>query len=167
VFQPFGSARIPLEKNYFAESAATSAPGRRESVTELTPFMKFLVKSYTCCSDRQNFIRRWISMGFTPFTTQKTDDRRCSSVVHVARGAAIFTQLLHRRVAFLHRTATCRSLLKPWVSLLSTYKTTELCFEFLSHFSVFHLTLPRIYGTGVRRKVFMATQVNLRRHFFM
>jgi hypothetical protein len=41
-----------------------------ESVTELVPFMNFLVHSYTCCSDRHaspywNLIRRWISMGFT------------------------------------------------------------------------------------------------------
>jgi len=54
--------------------------------------------------------------------------------LHVARVAAIFTLLLRRRVAFLHRTATCRPLFKPSVSLLSTYKTIELCFEFLSHF---------------------------------
>ena len=27
-------------------------PGRGESVTELMPFMNFLVHSYTCCSDR-------------------------------------------------------------------------------------------------------------------
>jgi len=59
---------------------------------------------------------------------------RCSSLVHVASGAAKFTLLLRRRVAFLHRTATCRPLFKPWVSLLSTYKIIELCLEFLSHF---------------------------------
>jgi hypothetical protein len=92
----------------------------------------FLVHSYTCCSDRHaspfwTFIRRWISMRFTPSVFKKR-------MVHVASGAAIFTLLLHRRVAFLHRTATCRPLFKPWVSLLSTYKTIELCFEFLSHF---------------------------------
>ena len=45
--------------------------GRGESVTELMPFMNFLVHSYTCCSDRHaspywTFIRRWISIGFTP-----------------------------------------------------------------------------------------------------
>jgi len=58
----------------------------------------------------------------------------CSSLVHVTSGAAIFTLLLRRRVAFLHRTATCRPLFKPWVSLLSNYKTIELCFELLWHF---------------------------------
>ena len=41
----------------------------------------------------------------------------------VVSGAAIFTLLLRRRAAFLHRTATCRPLFKPSVSLLSTYKT--------------------------------------------
>jgi len=59
--------------------------------------------------------------GFHTFTTQKTDDRRCS-LVHVASGAAMFTLPLRRRVALLQRTATCRPLFKPWVSLLSTYK---------------------------------------------
>ena len=122
-------------------------PGRGEPVTELMPFMNFLVHSYTCCSDRHaspywTFFRRWISMGFTP-------SLRCSSLVHVASGAATFTLLLRRRVAFLHRTATCRPLFKPWVSLLSTYKRIELCFEFLSHFYSFHLTLPRSKGSAV------------------
>ena len=126
--------KIPL-----AESAATRAPGQGESVTELMPFMNFLVHSHTCCSDWHaspywTFIRRWISMGFTPSLLKKTDDRRYSSLVHVASGVAIFTLLLRRPVAFLHRTATCRPLFKPWVSLLSTYKTIELCLEFLSLF---------------------------------
>jgi len=49
-------------------------------------------------------------------------------------GATIFTLLLCRRVAFLHCIATCQPLFKPSVSLLSTYKTIELCFEFLLHF---------------------------------
>jgi len=42
----------------------------------------------------------------------------------------------------MHRNATCRPLLKPWVSLPSTYRHSS-CFEFLSHFC-FHLTFPRI-----------------------
>ena len=54
--------------------------------------------------------------------------------LHVTIEAAIFTLLLLRRVAFPHRTATCRPLFKPSVSLLSTYKTIEMWFEFLSHF---------------------------------
>jgi len=37
----------------------------------------------------------------------------CYSWVHVASGAAIFTLLLLRLVAFLHHTATCRPLFKP------------------------------------------------------
>jgi len=58
----------------------------------------------------------------------------CSSLVHVASGAALFTLLLHRRVAFLHCSATCRPFFKPWVLQLPTYRTIEQCFEFLSHF---------------------------------
>jgi len=54
--------------------------------------------------------------------------------LRVASEAAIFTLLLRLRVAFLHHTATCQPLFKPSVSLLSTYKTVELCFKFLSHF---------------------------------
>jgi hypothetical protein len=113
--------------------------GRGESVTELMAFMNCLVHRYTCCSDRHaspywTFIRRWISMGFTPSLLQKLMTERCSSLVHVTSVAAIFTPLLCRRVAFLHLTATCRPLFKQPVSLLSTYKTIELCFEFLSHF---------------------------------
>jgi len=110
-----------------------------ESVTELMPFMNFLVDSYTCCSDRHaspywTFIHWCILMGFTPSLLKKHMTEHCSSLVYVASGAAIFTLLLRRRVAFLHCNATCRPLFKPWVSLLSTYKTIELCFEFLSHF---------------------------------
>ena len=64
------------KKIILAESAATRAPGRGESVTELTPFMNFLVQSYTYCSDRHaspywNFILRWISMSFTPSVLKK------------------------------------------------------------------------------------------------
>ena len=73
-------------------------------------------------------------MGFTPSLLKKRMTERCSSLLHVASGAAIFTLLLRRRVAFLHRAATCRPLFKPSVSLLSAYRTIELCFEFLSHF---------------------------------
>jgi len=110
-------------------------PGRGESVTELMPFMNFLVHSYTCCSDRHaspywTFIRRWISMGFTP-------TERCSSLVHVASGAAIFTLLLRRRVTFLYRTATCRPLFKPSVSLLSTYRQSSCVSKFYRTFQVF------------------------------
>ena len=130
-----------------ASSAATASgvtrrcawPGRGQSVTELMPFMNFLVHSYTCCSDRHaspywTLIRRWISMGSTPSLLKKWMTECSSSLVHVASGAVIFTLLLRRRVAFLHRTANCRPFFKPWVSLLSSYKKIELCFEFLSHF---------------------------------
>ena len=114
-------------------------PGRGESVTELMPFMNFLAHSYNCYSDKHaspywTFIRRWISMGFTPSLLKKHMIEHYPSLVHVASGVVIFTLLLRRRVASLHRTATCRPLFKPWVSLLSTYKTIDLLFEFLSHF---------------------------------
>ena len=122
-------------------------PGWGESVTQLMPFINFLVHLYTCCSDRHaspywTFIRRWISMGFTPSLLKKRMTKRCSSLVHVANGAAIFTLLLRCHVAFLHRTATCRPLFKPWVSLWSTYKTIVLCFKFLSHFLGFSFGSP-------------------------
>jgi hypothetical protein len=107
-------------------------PGWSESVTELMPFMNLLVHSYTCCSDRHaslywTYVHRWIPMGFTP-------SLHCSSSVHVASGAAVFTLLLRRRVVFLHHTATCWQLFKPWITLLPTYRKIDQCFEFLSHF---------------------------------
>jgi hypothetical protein len=97
--------------------------------------------SYTCCSDRHaspywTLIPR-ISMGFTPSVLKKQE-------MHVATWAAIFTPLLRCHVAFLHRTATCQPLFKPRVSLLSTYKTIELCFKFLLHFFMFFIWLSLI-----------------------
>jgi len=124
-------------------------PGREESVTELTLFMDFLVHSYIYCSDINastywTFIRRWISMGFTPSLLTNRMTGRCSSLVHVASGAAIFTLLLRRRVAFLHRTATCRPLFKPWVSLLSAYRQSSCVSKFYRTFKVF-IWLSLIY----------------------
>ena len=56
--------------------------------------------------------------------------------LHVASGAVTFTLLLRRCVAFLHRTATCWPLFKPWVSLLSTYNQVVFrIFIALSRFS--------------------------------
>jgi len=57
--------------------------------------------------------------------------------LHVASGAAIFTLLLRRRVAFLHRTATCRPLFKPSVSLLSTYRQSSCVSNFIALFKVY------------------------------
>jgi len=110
-------------------------PDRGKSVTEAMPFMNFLVHSYTCCSDRYaspywTFIYRWISMGFIPSLLKNQMTEHSSSLAHVASGATIFTLLLGHHVAFLHLTATCRPLFKPWVPLLSTHKTIKLCFEF-------------------------------------
>jgi hypothetical protein len=101
-------------------------------------FLNFLVHSYTCSSDRDaspywTFIRWWISMGLTPSLLKKTDDRTLFFFGACYMRAAISTLLLRRRVAFLHRTTTCQPLFNPSVTLLSTYKTIEVCFEFLSH----------------------------------
>ena len=65
------------------------------------------------------------------YLKKKTDDRKLFFFGACCKGVAIFTLLLRRRVAFLHRTAACRPLFKLSVSLLVTYKTIELCFEFL------------------------------------
>ena len=104
--------------------------GRGQSVTELMPSMNFPVHPYTCCSDKHTspywtFIRRWISMGFAPSLLKETDNRTLFFLFHGASGAATYTILLRRRVAFLHRTAICRSLFKPSVSLLSTYRQSS------------------------------------------
>ena len=117
-------------------------PGPGESVIDLMQFMNFLVHSYTCCSDRHaspywTFIHRWIPMDFTPSLIKKRMTERCSSLVHVANGAAIFTLILRRRVPFLHRTATCRPLFKPSVSLLWTYKQSSCVSKFYRNFKVF------------------------------
>jgi hypothetical protein len=69
---------IPKDSQHILSRCAW--PGRGESVTELVPFTNFLVHSYTCCNDRHaspywTFIRRWISMGFTPSLLKKKDDR--------------------------------------------------------------------------------------------
>ena len=53
---------------------------------------------------------RWVS---TPHFVKKRMTESCSSLVPVASGAAIFTLLLRRCVAFLYRTATCRPFFKP------------------------------------------------------
>ena len=131
-------------------------PGRGESVTELMPFMNFLVHLYIFCSHKHaspylTFIRQWISMGFTTSSLpKKRMTERCSSSVHVAKRGRHFYTTTAPSCWFLYRTATCRPLFKASVSLLSTYKTIELCFEFLSHFWGFHFTLPR--KTNLSRK---------------
>jgi len=66
-------------------------------------------------------------MGFTFSLLTKRTAVLCTSLVHVASGAAVFTRLLRRRVAFLHPTATCKSLFKPLVSMLANYTTS--CFS--------------------------------------
>ena len=103
---------------------------------------EFPVHSYTCCSDRHaspywTFIRRWISMGCTSSNLKKRMTEHCSSLVHVASGVAIFTLLLRRRVAFLHRAATCRPLFKPWVSFGQLIRQSSCVSNFYRTFKVF------------------------------
>jgi hypothetical protein len=110
-------------------------PGRAEFVTDLMPFINFLVHSYTCCGDRHaspylTFIRRLISKGFT-------HSIHCSSLVHVASEAAIFSLLLRRRVAVLHRTSTCRQLVTPRVSLCQLTGQSSCVSNFYRNFKVF------------------------------
>ena len=117
-------------------------PGRGDSVTELMLFMNFLVHSYTCCSDRRaspywTFIRRWISMGFTPSPFKNSMTERCSSLVHVASGAAIFTLLLRRHVAFLHRTATWRPVLNHEYHCCQLTRQSSCVSNFYRTFKVF------------------------------
>ena len=60
--------------------------------------------------------------------------------LHVASGAAIFKLLLRRRATFPHRTATCRPLSKPSLSLLST---RQLALHVASGAATFTLLLRR------------------------
>jgi hypothetical protein len=58
-------------KKFFWLDRSHSCTACCTSSSDLKDFTNFLVHSYTCCSDRHaspywTFIRRWISMGFTP-----------------------------------------------------------------------------------------------------
>ena len=125
-------------------------PGRGQSVTELMPFMNFLVHSYTYCSDRHaspywtSFVDEFLWVSSLHYL--KNGWQNAVLLVYVESGAAIFTLLLRRRVAFLHRTATCRPLFKPWVSLLSTYKTSRCVSNFYRTFKFF-IWLSLVHST--------------------
>lgn len=54
---------------------------------------------------------------------KKRITEHCSSLVHVASGAAIFILLRLPSAVFQLRAATCRPILKPCLSLLQTYRT--------------------------------------------
>jgi hypothetical protein len=51
--------------------------------------------------------------GFHPFHYLKTDDKTLFFFGACYKRAAIFTLLLRRRIAFLHRTTTCQPLFNP------------------------------------------------------
>ena len=112
-------------------------PGPGESVTELMPFVNYLLHSYTCCSDRHaspywTFIRRWID-GFHPFTL-KNGWRNCSSLVQVCkRGRRVYTTTAPScciPTSYCHLSATLQTISIIVVNL----ETIEMRFEFLSQF---------------------------------
>ena len=78
------------KKNLLADSAATSAPGRGQSVTELMPFMNFLVtRTLAVVTDMQHRTERsfvdefrWVS----PLHCLKNGWQTLFFLVHVARG---------------------------------------------------------------------------------
>ena len=75
---------------------------------------------------------RWVS----PLHYKNRMTERCSCLVLFESGVAIFTLLLRRRVAFLHRAATCRPLYKPSVSLLPTYRQSSCGSNYYRTFKV-------------------------------
>jgi len=93
-------------------------PGRGESVAELNRLgTSYSIRTLAVVTDMHHRTElplvdelRWVS---PLHLVKKRMTERFSFLVHVASGAAIFTVLLRRRVALLHRTATCRPLFKP------------------------------------------------------
>ena len=76
VTQRFSFTLFPTAAMASGVTTRCAWPGRGESVTELMLFMNCLVHPYTCCTDRHaspywTFIRRWISIGFTPSLLKK------------------------------------------------------------------------------------------------
>ena len=80
-------------------------PGRGESLTELMPFMNFLVHSYTCCSDRHA----------SPYRTFIVDEFRWVSPLHYLKNGwqnAFFFGACCKRCRHLY-TATAPSYCIP------------------------------------------------------
>ena len=118
-----------------------------QAVTEVTPFMNFLLHSYTCCSDRHaspywTFIRRWISMGFNPSLLKKRMTERCFSLVHVASEAAI----LHYCCAVM--LYSCIVLPPVGHSSNREYHYCQLTGQ-LSHVSKFYRTFKVLTGLSL------------------
>jgi len=118
---------------------------------EVVRYTTDVFHSYNCCSDKHasscwTFSRQWISNRFITSQLKKWTTECCPPLEHVASWVAILTLLLRRLVVSLQSTVTWRQLFNPWVSLMSTYKTNVLCFEFVTQFSNFHLTLLRMYS---------------------
>jgi len=85
---------------------------------------------------------------------------RCSSLVHVASGAAIFTILLLRHIAIQHRTAIYRPLFKPSVSLLSTYRQSSCVSNFYHTFKIF-IWLSLVYSNVAQQWTSEITGTNV------
>jgi len=73
MLQCFGNTWIPLEKNSFGWARSHSCTRSRRVCYRTNAVHEH---SYTCCSDKHaspywTFIRRWISMGFTPSLLKK------------------------------------------------------------------------------------------------
>ena len=124
--------------------------GRGESFTELTPFGNFLLHLYTCVvtdmhhSTELPFVGEFKCISLLHFA--KKNDRKLLPFCVCSSGAAIFTLLLRRRVAFLHRTATGRPLNKPWVSLCQLIRQSRCLSNFYQTFNVF-IWLTFVFGT--------------------
>ena len=117
-------------------------PGLGKSVTELMPFMNFLVHWHTCCSDRHASpywisISRWILMAFTTSLLKKNDDRTLFFFgASCKRGRHLYTTTAPScciPVSYYHLSATLQT-----ISItVFNWQTIELWFEFLSHILIF------------------------------
>jgi hypothetical protein len=120
-------------------------PGRGQFVTELMSFMNFLFNSYTCCSDRHassywTFIRRWISMGFHPFTTLFFFGACCK------RDGRLYPTLAPScciPASYCHLSAILQT-----ISIIAAkLQGNRAVFPMFKALLVFHLTLPCIPST--------------------
>jgi hypothetical protein len=104
-----------------------SWPDRGETAIELMPFRNFLVHPYACCSDRHaspywTFIRRWISMGFTPISTLFLFAVCCKRDCHFYTTTAPSFCI---PASYCHLSATLQT-----VWLLSTYRQSSCVSDF-------------------------------------
>jgi hypothetical protein len=110
-------------------------PGRGESVTELMPFMNFLVHSHTCCSDRHaspywTFIRWWILMGFHPLTKLFYFGACCKRGGHLNTGSApsccVPASYCHLSATLQNHEYHCCQLTRKWSCVSNFYHTFKV-----------------------------------------